>query len=501
MALTPLNLDYTDKDFASLRVRLFKLITQVFPDWTDRDVANFGTLMLELMAHIGDVLCFYQDNQAKESRLSDASLRKSVLAIAKQLNYTPTGNAAATADVLVTLLNVPTRDVVLETGRTYETAETSGRVRFQQLYDATIPAGLDPPQTYVTVENSTDGEDTFSSNGLPSQEYTLTDSPYLDASLVLTAVNGAYTEVDDFLSSTSSDRHYTTFTDENGRAQIRFGNGESGEIPVGQIDAFYKTGGGAAGNVDENTITRLNGSLNDVTGVRVQATATNPAAATGGADRETVASIKQKAPASTKVTDRTVSLDDYEIGAEEVPGVARALMVTSDDVTGIPENRGFLHIIPEGGGSPTQALKDAVLEAVTVTRPKTITFKVTVEDPTYLTVDVAATVFFVGGVNKRGAVSNIVDGLTEHMQISDADGVANERVKFGLKYEDDASLPMSDLFCVVESAAGVRKIGATDLSFLLNLSHADVPLEYLEFPVLGTVTITDGDTGEVVEPQ
>ena len=48
MALLPLNLDYTDKDFASLRTRLFALIASVFPDWTDREVSNFGNILVEL---------------------------------------------------------------------------------------------------------------------------------------------------------------------------------------------------------------------------------------------------------------------------------------------------------------------------------------------------------------------------------------------------------------------------------------------------------------------
>lgn len=498
MALLPLNLDYTDKDFTALRVRLFSLIDQVFPDWTDRDVANFGTLLVELFAHIGDVLGFYQDNQAQESRLSDAQLRSTVLAVAKMLNYTPEGNAAATANVLVTLSEVPLNNVVLEAGRKYETAEVTNRIEFQQLFDTTITAGLDPPQVFVQVENSEDADDVFASNSLPSQEFELTSTPYLDSSIVLTAINGAYTEVDNFLDSAATDRHFTVDVDEDGRALIRMGDGVNGEIPTGQIDVFYKTGGGAAGNVDVGSITRTVGAISDVNGTRVQATVTNTEAATGGVDRETVASVKQKAPASTKVTDRTVSVDDYEIGAVNVAGIARALMITSDEVTGVPENRGFLYVVPDGGGAPSDSIKDSVLTEVTVTRPNTITFKVSVEDPTYLTVDVAATVFFEGGFNTNAVVTAINTALSEYFQITNADGTANDLVKFGAQYGDDMSLPMSDLFCVVEAVSGVRKIGTSDVSFLLNLVHGDLVLQYFEFPVLGTVTITNGETGEVV---
>lgn len=503
MALLPLNLDYTDKDQASILARIYNLLPSVFPDWTDQEVANFGNILVAMFSFVGDILLFYQDNQAKESRLSDAILRRNVLALAKMLNYTPEGNAAATANVLVTLNDVPTEAVTLEAGRLYETKDVVDRLQFQQLFDATIAAGQDPPQTYVIVEHSEDQEETFPATGRVSQAITTTGTPYIDDSAVVSANNGGYTQVDNFLESTATDRHYTVTVDANGRATLRFGNGINGEIPAGTISVFYKVGGGAVGNVDDNSITRIVGTVETVSGVRVQATATNPDAASGGQNRETVASIKQQAPASTKITDRTVSQDDYEIGAVGVAGVARALMVTSDRVAGIAENRGFLYIVPEGGGSPTDALKATVLNEVTVVRPKTITFQVTVESAAYLTVDIAATVYFTTGFSdaaKRLTVTAINSALTDYFQISNDDGTPNELVKFGAEYGDDNELPLSDIFSEVERVTGVRKIGDRDVDFTLNGAHSDLLLQFYEFPVLGTVTIKDGDTGEVVLP-
>lgn len=503
MALLPLNLDYTDKDFSSLRVRLFNMIPAVFPDWTERDIANFGNILVELFAHVGDVLLFYQDNQAKQSRLSDATLRKSILDMAKMLNYTPEGNAAASVNVTVTLSSVPTADVRLVAGQVYETKEVGGRQSFQQLFDEVMPAGSDPPEISVIVENSEDQDEVFESTGLPSQSFTLTNIPFLDNSEVISATNGGFSRVDNFLSATSTDRVYTLVADANGRGVVRFGDGVGGELPVGTINTFYRTGGGSVGNVDANTITRIEGTITDVNGLRTPATSTNPLDASGGFDRESISSIKQKAPPSTKVTDRTVSLDDYEVGAQNVPGVTRSLMVTSDIIVGVPENRGFLYIVPDGGGFATDALKATVTNELTVVRPNTITFQFTVEDPEYLTVDVASTLFFTSGFNdtaKRNTVTSINTAVEEYFQITNDDGTPNELVKFGIKYGDDSTLPLSDLFCHVENVPGVRKIDAGQNGFLLNLVHGDVPLNFFQFPVLGTVIITDGDTGLVVSP-
>src|SRR3954470_12987339 len=89
--------DYTAKDFASLKRRTRSLILSVLEDWTDDTSANFGNILVELFCHIGDVLLFTQDNQARESRLISAIQRKNVLALVKLLGYVPAGASAARA--------------------------------------------------------------------------------------------------------------------------------------------------------------------------------------------------------------------------------------------------------------------------------------------------------------------------------------------------------------------------------------------------------------------
>ena len=85
MNLLPAAVDYTDKDFDALRARLIQLVKSVFPDWTDFEVASFGNVLIEMYAFVGDVLSFYQDNLARESRLVTATQRKNVMALAQML--------------------------------------------------------------------------------------------------------------------------------------------------------------------------------------------------------------------------------------------------------------------------------------------------------------------------------------------------------------------------------------------------------------------------------
>ena len=79
MAILPASVDCTDKDFDSLRARLIALIRSVFPDWSDFYVASFGNILVEMWAFVGDVITYYLDNQARESRIRTATQRRNVI--------------------------------------------------------------------------------------------------------------------------------------------------------------------------------------------------------------------------------------------------------------------------------------------------------------------------------------------------------------------------------------------------------------------------------------
>lgn len=499
MALFPTPVeDYTDYDFDALRARVFSLISSVFTDWTDQQVSNFGNILVDAFCHIGDVLGFYLDNHARESRISTATQRRSLVALGKLLGYVPAGRSAATVDVTISLAEVAAADVELPAGTLVRTLAVADPVYFQLLADVTIPAG-DLSVTAVT-ENSRSWGETFTPNGQPNQQIRLAQTPFLDGSLVLTDSLGAFTKVDNFLASTSTDRHFTLVTDEDDRARVTFGNGVNGVLPSGLLTASYKTGGGSAGNVDAGTIQRVDGTFTDVLGNSVTLSATNAADAAGGDERETREQIRQNAPASLRVLNRTVAREDYEINALRVPGVARALMLTSNQRAGIPENRGHLHVIPDGYGLPSTALKEAVETMVTETYPNTLTFVVDVLDPEYLTVNITATVFLSPGTAATTAKANVLANLGDLFDPELDDGSANPAVGFGFDYKDAdgnpaGEIPYSDIFNAIRDASGIRKIGAAYGSLLINDSVDDLTIGVQQFPKLGTVTLINGDSG------
>ncbi len=495
MSLLPAQVQYTDKDFDSLRSRLKALVQSVFPDWTDFDVASFGNVLLEMYAFVGDVLSFYQDNLARESRLITATQRKNVMALARMLGYQLHGARAATAEIELTLTRATGAEIVIPKGTVVRTQEVTEPIRFQLLTDAVISVG----QRSITAiaEHSKPHTQRYDAKGLHDLEILLERRPYLDGSVEVSTASGAFTEAESFLNSGPNERHFTVIIDHNDRATLRFGNAISGLPPSGTLTINYKTGGGATGNIDAERLIVLEGAFRDTHGRPVQLSASNPQPASGGADRQSVASAKLLAPESLRALTRSVAREDFEINARRLPGVARALMLTSNEDGSIDENAGILYVIPQGGGLPTPALKNLALRQVTEIYPCTLTFQVQVLDPVYRPINITARLYIRAGQTASAVRDHVRANLATFFRISEPDGTPNPRVDFGFNLKDGfgnvaGEVAWSDIFNVVRDTLGVRKL-SNDL--LLNGQAVDVRLHAREFFTLGTITLIDGDTG------
>jgi len=491
LSLLPVNQDLTNLDFDSIRNRLIALIKSVYPEWSDFDTASFGNLLLEMYAFVGDTISFYLNKQARESRLVTATQRKNVIALARMLGANLHGAQAATASVELTLSKPPVANVVIPAGTIVRTKEITDPIKMQLATDATFTTVL--TQAVAIAEHSKSHNELFDSKGLANLDVQLNYKPYLDGSVIVAAGNGIFTEVSSFLGSTANDLHYTVIVDQNDRATVRFGNGANGAIPTGTIQVVYKTGGGESGNIEAGRISVIEGAFVDAHGNPVQVSVTNPEPSSGGVNRQTIQSAKLLIPESLRANTRTVTREDFEINARNVPGVARALMTTSNEDPAISENSGILYIIPSGGGNPTPALKNVVLIEVTENKPCTLTFTVNVQNPVYKIINIEARVHTRRGYDKQTVRELIKSNLSDWFKISNDDGTPNSNVDFGYKLEEIA---YSDVYNIIRDTDGVRKISDNYASLKLNSLPADLKLGVSEFPVLSTVTLIDSETGQ-----
>ena len=79
---------YTSRDYASIRRDLLEYTKRYYPEtYRDFSEASFGSLMIDTVSYIGDILSFYLDYQANETFLDTAIEYNNVLRLGRQMGY------------------------------------------------------------------------------------------------------------------------------------------------------------------------------------------------------------------------------------------------------------------------------------------------------------------------------------------------------------------------------------------------------------------------------
>ncbi|MFJ9406930.1 hypothetical protein [Streptomyces sp. NPDC101393] len=139
--------------------------------------------------------------------------------------------------------------------------------------------------------------------------------------------------VPDLLSSGEFDTHFVADVDGEGRAVLRFGDGQYGAIPLGadRAELRYRVGNGHSGDIGADALAHLvvphlepmvpaPADWPVVTGVR------NPLPAHPGTDAETIEQVRQYAPAAFRTgLLRAVTEQDYRDAALSLDGVRDAV--------------------------------------------------------------------------------------------------------------------------------------------------------------------------------
>jgi uncharacterized phage protein gp47/JayE len=94
-------IDYVTKDYEGFKQGMLNQIPLLLPDWTDRSEADFGVVLIELVAYVADVLSYYQDRVANEAFLPTATQRRSVTQLLRLIGYQIDPGLAASAVIHV----------------------------------------------------------------------------------------------------------------------------------------------------------------------------------------------------------------------------------------------------------------------------------------------------------------------------------------------------------------------------------------------------------------
>ena len=80
-------IDYLAKDYASFRRLMLDRMAAIAPDWRERNAADLGVTLVELLAYVADHLSYQQDAVATEAYLGTARRRVSVRRHARLVDY------------------------------------------------------------------------------------------------------------------------------------------------------------------------------------------------------------------------------------------------------------------------------------------------------------------------------------------------------------------------------------------------------------------------------
>ena len=350
-----IKLDYTNRDYASIREDILARASVIMPEWTSRESSDYGMMLVDLWAYLADNMHYYVDRVAQEAFLETATQRSSVLALANLLGYKAQGsvNSSTTiyldpsesvaTDVLPVLIPSGTRFIGKSSIDNSEVVFLSTLPIAINVTGTTVPgyvvytkSGGNIPVRIIEGEEFTEA---YTSVYGANQQIVLNKQNVVSNSISVTVNEGTsgssvqYSQIERLIDATSTDLVYTTRITSDDYTVLTFGNDANGKIPTTNsvITVTYKTSRGSEGNVSANTITDFE-SLDPAEGADYDGLVIIPNAskALGGADPESIETLRLNISAAFRSQDRAVSLQDYEDMALRVSGVVKGKAVLNN---------------------------------------------------------------------------------------------------------------------------------------------------------------------------
>jgi len=324
--------NFTDLDFDQIKTSLKDYLREN-SNFTDYDFegSNLSNI-IDVLAYNTYISSYNANMISNEVFLDSATLRENVVALARNIGYTPRSRTAAKAIIsfFVDTTGFTTKPVTLTLKKGIVT--TSASVFGSESYSFCIPSDITVPVVdgIATFSDVTIYEGTFltsnftvsSETPAPPSRYTLTNS-YIDTSTLEVTVRDTqsstsskkYVFSDTLIEVTSSSRVYFIQEMEDQRYELIFGDGVFGEKlkSLNYIEVSYITTSGEAANGISSF--NFNGRIVDNNnnlisrGISILSTVNE---SVGGKEIESVESVKRFAPKIYSTFNRAVTAGDYE---------------------------------------------------------------------------------------------------------------------------------------------------------------------------------------------
>ena len=398
MATNTRRLKVTELDFDDIKTNL-KTFLKAQTEFKDYDFEGSGmSILLDTLAYNTHYLAFNANMLANEMFLDSSSLRSSVASHAKTLGYEPR-SATASKAVVDVVLTTTSATKTMPAGTAFTTTVDGVSYQFVTIADVTssivgnIVTFKDTDVyegTYVTTKYTVD-----TSNA--SQRFLLADNRADTTTLTVKVQNSStdttsttYTKATDITQLTATSTVYYLQEVENGRYEIYFGDGVvSNAIADGNIVQLNyvvtnKTAPNGASSFSSPS------AIDGVTNILVSTIAN----ASGGAEPESIASIKLQAPLDYSSQGRAVTTDDFKVYTKKLFANTQTVSVwggedgsydTSTGVSDTPEyGKVFISIKSTTGQNLTTAQKNQLISDLGKYKVSSVTPVIVDADTTFL---------------------------------------------------------------------------------------------------------------------
>ena len=337
MAVNSSQINVTDLDFDNISDNLKNYLKgqEIFKDYNFE--GSTLAILIDLLAYASHVGAVNTNIAASELFLDSAQIRKNVVSRAKDLGFTPSSEKASTATATMTLRNVKGADGIIPELTTM--IMPRGTI-FTTTYEGTN-------YEFVTAETYTPNIDgtTFTYNNIElvqgtfAQDQFIFDTQIANAKFVLSnsrvdklrmtvtvnsgGVSSTYALSTDISNITTTSKVYYTQENEEGFTEIYFGDGTLGtkllDGDIITVDYIIVDDLHADGANRFQQTTAINGYSDSSIVVTAKAS--------GGAEKESIESIKFKATKFYTSQNRLVTLNDYKAKVQEYYPNADAVAV------------------------------------------------------------------------------------------------------------------------------------------------------------------------------
>lgn len=420
-------IDYSSRDYLSIYADLVARIPSYLPQWTSQSPNDFGLVLLQMFAYVGDILGYYIDRMAAEAFLQTATQPQSILNLAALLNYQPMQSVGASVTLTVVISSQVVGPVTIPAGTRFATlgTATTAPIVFETDVDLVIAGASSATPSTVGQVTATQGltvtdEQVGISSGTINQGFQLTYNPIESDNPRVGSGQGPALELyvdlgqgptlwnysPHLIQNGPFDHVYSLYTAPNNVVYVIFGDGVNGYVPPlgSPITATYVVGQGALGNVGSGVITQPVAALAGITAV------TNANPASGGADSQSLNSIRQMAPLALTSLNRGVTAAD--IGTLALQTSQSVQWASAMELTYQLVN---LYIAPTGGGPPSSTLINAVQAYLAPLVMANTT--VTILPPSYIGVDVTVEVVAFENFGDMTVTQAVVAALTEMLAL------------------------------------------------------------------------------------